>query len=245
MPFSKNDFNNSPFEALAGLRVQLLEKVRLKAQKEHKAKSKSKGEAANSAQKSLANPTDAARPMSEGEEQWLFAQEMADVTPLKDPAKRLPPEPPTANSFKSLDPPNEDALVLEALNDLVEGRIEFDLRYSDEYVEGKAKDLSPEDMDKLRLGQIPYQDVLDLHELSLSQAEVAIEKFVLKSISLRRACVLLVHGRGHRSKDKVPVLKRNLENLLLRSRIRKRIQAFVTAQPVDGGPGSSYVLLRW
>jgi DNA-nicking Smr family endonuclease len=134
--------------------------------------------------------------------------------------------------------------VLDYLTELVSGRAEFDLTYSDEYVEGRLKSLPSKVMNDLRGGKIPTQDYLDLHGLTLSQAEQAIVKFVLNSVGLRRRCLLLVHGRGHRSQDGIPILKHNLENLLLRYPIKKHILAFTTARPVDGGAGACYILLR-
>lgn len=60
----------------------------------------------------------------------------------------------------------------------------------------------------------------------------------------RRRCVLLIHGRGLNSPDRVPVLKNALVGWLTRGRLAKRVLAFATARPVDGGAGALYVLLR-
>ena len=58
-------------------------------------------------------------------------------------------------------------------------------------------------------------------------------------------CVLIVHGRGHNSKDHTPVLKERLKSWLARgAAARKVVLAFTTARPCDGGAGALYVLLR-
>lgn len=140
--------------------------------------------------------------------------------------------------------PNEDLEALRTLSALVSGKAEFDLTYTDEYVEGQTRGLPPALMEQLRAGHIPYQDHLDLHGYTLTQAEAAVTRFILDSVALGRNCVLLIHGRGHGSKDGIPVLKRYLETFLLRGILRKYLLAFTTAQPVDGGLGATYILLR-
>jgi DNA-nicking Smr family endonuclease len=134
--------------------------------------------------------------------------------------------------------------VIQNLVDLVNGDAEFDFSSTDELMEGAAKNISPGALDLLRKGAIPVQDYLDVHGLSLPEAEEAIYSFINRSVYLGRNCVLLVHGRGHRSPDGVPIIKRNLENILLRGPLKKYILAFTTARPIDGGSGASYILLR-
>ncbi|MEE9555920.1 MAG: Smr/MutS family protein [Candidatus Adiutricales bacterium] len=53
-----------------------------------------------------------------------------------------------------------------------------------------------------------------------------------------------MHGRGMNSKNQVSVLKERLRSILLRGPVRKKILAFTSARPHDGGAGASYVLLR-
>ncbi len=174
----------------------------------------------------------------------LFFMEMADVAPLDEPDKRFQPATPPPKAWKTPLLPNEDLEVLRNLSDLVSGKAEFDLTYTDEYVEGQTRGLPPRLMEQLRAGHIPYQDHLDLHGYTLAQAEAAVIRFILDSVALGRSCLLLIHGRGLGSVDGVPVLKRFLESFLMRGLARKYILAFTTARPVDGGPGASYILLR-
>ena len=56
--------------------------------------------------------------------------------------------------------------------------------------------------------------------------------------------MLIVHGRDLRSKDNVPVLKEKLAAWLTRGAIGRRVLAFTSARPWDGGAGAVYVLLR-
>lgn len=174
----------------------------------------------------------------------LFVMEMADVTPLAGQDKRVGKKSLPAKAWETPRLPNEDLEALRSLTDLISGKAEFDLTYSDEYVEGQTRGLPPSLMEQLRAGHIPYQDHLDLHGYTLIQAEAAVARFILDSVSLGRNCVLLIHGRGLGSQDGVPVLKRYMESFLLRGASRKYILAFTTARPVDGGLGASYILLR-
>lgn len=217
---------NQPFEGLASLRNNL----RL-------AEKKAKTTAVPSVK-----PIPAPPPPPPDDQ--LFFLEMGDVVPImgkdKHHAKKtLPPK-----AWETPKLPDEDLEALKALTDLVSGRAEFDLRYTDEYVEGQTRGLPPTLMDHLRAGRIPYQNHLDLHGYTLLQAEAAVTRFVLDSVSLGRNCVLLIHGRGLGSQDGIPVLKRYLESFLLRGPARKYVLAFTTACPADGGLGASYILLR-
>ncbi len=216
-----------PFKSLETLKHQLVRQEK---------------KAADLAAKAKQTPPPPPPPPSD---ETLFALEMADVTPLTSKDKYRPKaDPPLASAWKIPEMPNEDLEALQTLSDLVSGKTEFDLTYSDEYVEGQTKGLPPSIMTQLRAGRIPYQDYLDLHGLTLLQAEAAVTRFILDAISLGRTCVLLIHGRGLGSQDGIPVLKRFLEAYLLRGAPRKYILAFTTAQPIDGGLGASYILLR-
>ncbi|MDR2406204.1 MAG: Smr/MutS family protein [Deltaproteobacteria bacterium] len=172
-----------------------------------------------------------------------FLMAMDGVTPLKTPAKRLIPTPPDPNDFNSK-PVNEDLEVIQHLNDLVAGFLDFDISFSDEFIEGHVKGLPDKLTRSLKEGALPIEDRLDLHGHSLEAARQALSKFISVSSFFGKKTVLIIHGRGLRSPDKNPVLKSNLENLLLKSHIKKYILAFCSARPCDGGTGASYVLLR-
>lgn len=222
---------NRPFGALAALKRDLKTKPAA-AKTPVKAQTKS------------APKAPMAPPAAPSADNTLFMMEMADVTPLAGADKRAPKKSPPAEAWSAPLLPNEDLEVLRSLSDLVSGKSEFDLTYTDEYVEGQTRGLPPVLMEKLRAGRIPYQDHLDLHGFTLAQAEAAVTRFILDSVALGRSCVLLIHGRGLGSQDGVPVLKRYLETFLLRGTVRKYLLAFTSARPIDGGVGASYILLR-
>jgi len=223
-PVAAETIFNQPFGALAELKKNLAVK--------------------KPEQVETARPTPPPLPPPAPTDEVLFHQEMADVTPLTGSDKLHHKDAPPTRAWKTPRLPNEDLEVLRNLSDLVSGKIEFDLTYTDEYVEGQTRGLSPSLMEHLRAGRVPYQDHLDLHGYTLSQAEAAVTRFILDSVALGRNCLLLVHGRGLGSQDGIPVLKRFLETFLVRGLARKYILAFTTARPIDGGLGASYILLR-
>ena len=173
----------------------------------------------------------------------LFLSEMADVTPLDADVRRPKLSPPT-KVWAPPEMPNEDLEVLRNLSQLVADKTEVNLTHSDEYLEGQVTGFPSSLMAQLRSGYIPFQDSLDLHNLTVMQAEAAVTRFILDSVANGRRCVLLIHGKGLGSQDGVGVLKRNLEAFLLGGPGRKYIMAFTAACPVDGGLGASYILLR-
>lgn len=188
-----------------------------------------------------ARPLEKKQPLEDETE--LFRSAMADVTPLErkkggtiSSAGHLRPGP---RPFYS-----EDLEALAHLEDLVAGRAVFDLVDSDEYLEGYVRGIHPGILTKLRQGRFSVQAYLDLHGLSAREAEEAVREFIPEAVTLGYRCVLLVHGRGLNSKDQIPVLKKRLETILLRGPVRKKILAFTSARPHDGGAGASYVLLR-
>jgi DNA-nicking Smr family endonuclease len=64
------------------------------------------------------------------------------------------------------------------------------------------------------------------------------------SRALGMRCVLVVHGRGLNSENKICVLKENLPVWLSTGSLKRVVLAFCTARPYDGGTGAVYVMLR-
>lgn len=174
----------------------------------------------------------------------LFLSSMSGVTPLNQKNLRVAKQA-LETKVQGPDPVQlENLEVLAKLEDLVKGRSQLDIVDTDEYVEGYIKGIHPIILEKLRQGFFSVQSYLDLHGFTVSEAEEAVREFIDEAIGLNYRCVLLVHGRGMNSKNQVPVLKERLRSILLRGPVRKKILAFTSARPHDGGAGASYVLLR-
>jgi DNA-nicking Smr family endonuclease len=178
------------------------------------------------------------------EEIFLAVMNFEGVSPLNSENVLYTPLPPSPDKFRREAEPDDDALALQTLAELVSGAGDFDLSFTDEYLEGHAKSMPPFVLRNLKEGRYPIQALLDLHGYTLAEAQGKLNLSIPRFSSMGYRNILLIHGRGLRSPDGIPVLKQNLGNLLLRSSIRKYILAFVTARPFDGGSGACYVLLR-
>ncbi len=185
------------------------------------------------------------RPIAESPEdaERLFRMAMADVVPLPDPrSERVPPPSPAMEPARFL--AREEMEVYSYLLDLVEGEGEFELTYSDEYVDGAVSGISPQVLKKLRRGDFSYQAHKDLHGLNRKDACDAVVRFVQQSFANNYRCILIVPGRGLNSVDKQPVLKKGLVKWLTRAPLKRLVLAFASARSYDGGAGAFYVLLR-
>jgi DNA-nicking Smr family endonuclease len=94
---------------------------------------------------------------------------------------------------------------------------------------------------KLRGGHFGIDAELDLHGLNGEQAKHQLLHFLHHCAESGRRCVRIIHGKGYRSPENLPVLKNHL-NLWLRQ--HRDVMAFCSAPRHDGGTGAVYALLR-
>ena len=182
------------------------------------------------------------RPAAAPPEPDPFATAMEGVVPLRHGSDVRVEVPRPARVARR--PVSEEAEALAVLSDLVEGAARFDSSDTREYVEGSIVGLDPRVLRRLRRGDYAWQDHLDLHGMTSEAARVAVDRFLAEAVSAGHRCVLIVHGRGHNSKDQTPVLKERLKSWLARGRAARMVLAFTSARPYDGGAGALYVLLR-
>ncbi len=172
-----------------------------------------------------------------------FLEAMSGVRPLPEESrKRIRPLQPRLSPLSHA--PDEAQQVMSHLRGLVKGAVEMDITFSDEYIEGSVKGFSRGHMKRLKRGEFPVQDYIDLHGLTRDEAEGAVREFILRSHKLGLRCVLIIHGRGLNSPESLPVLKEGLPVWLGRGPVKRIVLAFATARPYDGGTGAVYVLLR-
>ncbi|MBU2641860.1 MAG: Smr/MutS family protein [Gammaproteobacteria bacterium] len=96
-------------------------------------------------------------------------------------------------------------------------------------------------MRKLRRGGWVIKGELDLHGHSGDEARVALAAFLNRCMLEDRRCVRVIHGKGHGSKNRLPVLKNKVRHWLMQ---REEVLAFCQARTVDGGAGAVVVLLK-
>lgn len=217
---SKDAFNN-PFDKLKGLKLK---------------KAKAPAPAPAPKKPAPAQPAPV-------EDEDLFSMAMSGVSRMggaesgRQVAARVAPAPlPTAR--------DADEEARAKLYDLVSGKVEFELEYTDEYVQGFVRGLDQKIFRQLKAGQLSPEAHLDLHGLNAEQAYESLLLFTRDQYYQGRRCLLLIPGRGINSPGGMPVLKQELKSWLTRDPLKRVVLAFCTAQPRHGGAGALYVLLR-
>jgi len=195
--------------------------------------------------KKPAAPVPPSPPIAEEDENEAFARAMAGIKPLSGEQAGgrgvHPVAPPEASSVSMADALAEGKAHLL---DLVAGKVEFELTFTDEYIQGYVKDLDSKIFRQLRTGALSPEAHLDLHGHNAAQARDAVVAFIKSNYLSGRRCLLLIPGRGANSPGGLPVLKEEIKSWLTRDPLKRVVLAFSTAQPRHGGAGALYVLLR-
>jgi DNA-nicking Smr family endonuclease len=98
----------------------------------------------------------------------------------------------------------------------------------------------PRDLKRLKRGEFAVQDELDLHALTLAEAESLLRTFLVECRHGNRRCVRVIHGKGLRSPNG-PVMKAMCDRFL---RHCGDVLAFASAPAAQGGSGAVLVLLK-
>lgn len=168
----------------------------------------------------------------------IFREAMADVREIPEFSRTRPGRMPQEAKQRHVRPENDT----EALHRVVTGKERIRLVDTGEYMEwidpAARRDLAV----LLHHGRFAVQDAIDLHHLTLSEAESALDRFFRSAVRHRLSCIKVIHGRGLRSPHG-PVLKEAFRKML-HTRFRKWVLGYASARACDGGLGATYVLLR-
>lgn len=164
-----------------------------------------------------------------------FARAMQGVSPLNKSGREVIP------AVASRPGPVQTG---NALQDFMDGKLEFALSFTEEYIEGYVVGLDLLAVGKLRQGGYSPEASLDLHGLNVQQAFESLRGFFKSSWYRGMRCVLVVCGRGKNSPDGIGILREKIRQWFTQEPFKRVILAFCTAKAHDGGPGSVYVLLR-
>jgi DNA-nicking Smr family endonuclease len=172
----------------------------------------------------------------ERRERELFALTVGPVQPLRRAAARAStreaPRPLPRQRER-----DEAAVMREAISD------EFDvesLLETDETLSFRRPQIGPEVVRKLRRGVWAIQAQLDLHGLRRDAAREQLALFLQEAAQRRLRCVRVVHGKGHGSPGREPVLKDKVKRWLAQ---HEQVLAFTQARAAEGGAGALVVLL--
>ena len=176
------------------------------------------------------------------EEIALFQAAVSDVKPLPQDKVAPPlPEPPrtrqrqnkptiTAAKEKSAEKSNDLFFSDQFEPPTAEGPLSF-----------AQSGVSPQVRRQLKRGEFPRQAELDLHGLTVAQARETLTQFLYQCKAKKFRCVIIIHGKGHRSTGNPAVLKSRVNHWLPHW---NQTLAFCSALPTEGGTGALYLLLK-
>lgn len=128
----------------------------------------------------------------------------------------------------------------QALADTLSDQWEPDI-HTGEQIEFYRPGLQKGLVRQLRRGQFAVEAELDLHGMRVAEARQALLTAMGRWQVQRLRVVRIIHGKGHGSPGKQPVLKRKLDRWL---RQMEAVLAYTTARPEHGGAGAIYLLLK-
>ena len=177
------------------------------------------------------------KPVIDPDEAEIFRASVSDVVPLSGPARikheRPLPQPVPVQRLRD---------EREALKESLSNQVAWDAgTETGEELFHARNGVGAQTLSKLRRGHWVTQDELDLHGLNVEQARSAVAEFLNQSVRNGLRCLRIIHGKGLRSKNREPVLKRQLGAWLIH---RDEILAFCQAREADGGGGAVVVLLK-
>ena len=169
------------------------------------------------------------------DEAGLFREAVSDVKPLS-PRARAPAavrKPPARARFTAAD---RAMVLVESL----QGFGESEVTDSGDEISFRRDGIQDRVLRRLKRGEYRVEDVCDLHGLRVDEAKAALREFLAESLARRLRCIRIIHGKGHGSGNRGPVLK-GAVNMNLRK--TAPVLAFTSARRVDGGTGAINVLL--
>jgi DNA-nicking Smr family endonuclease len=166
----------------------------------------------------------------------LFREAVRDVKPLAPPAAAplTGRKPPPRARFTAAD---RAMVLVESLQGLTDGTYAED---AGDEIQFRRPGVQDGVMRKLKRGEYRVEEVCDLHGLRVDEAKQALREFLAEALAHHRRCVRVIHGKGHNSGNRGPVLKTAV-NMILRK--TAPVLAFTSARRVDGGTGAINVLL--
>ena len=167
----------------------------------------------------------------------VFVDSVGPVTPLPAHGRNLaapsPPQPLPLQREK-----DERAALQEALSDEVDLE---SLLLTDDGLSFHREGVGSDVVLRLRRGHWAIQGELDLHGLRREEARDQLAEFLREAARRGWRCLRVVHGKGHGSPGREPVLKAKVQRWLGQ---KAQVLAFTQASAPMGGAGALIVLLR-
>lgn len=170
-----------------------------------------------------------------------FETLMGDVTPLMRGRNRadlprhrrgMPTEAQRARRASAQESQGEDNFLSDDFVDLVGEHDPIEYRHDG---------IQTGVLERLRQGGYPPEARLHLLKRPLRECRQEIFTFIRDAYQHELRCVLIVHGRGKTIESPANILRSYLVKWLLQF---DEVQAFVSATPMHGGLGATYVMIR-
>jgi DNA-nicking Smr family endonuclease len=169
-------------------------------------------------------------------QQQVFARTVGPVTPMAAHGRALPVVPAVPPVARQRLRDEREALQC-SLSDGLDGDA---LLESDDSLSFRRAHIGADVVRKLRRGEWAIQAQVDLHGLTRDAARERVGAFLREAQRQGLRCVRVVHGKGHGSPGKTPVLKGRVQRWLAQC---ETVDAFAQARAADGGAGALVVLL--
>ena len=180
----------------------------------------------------------------DADDEALFEKYVEDVNPLSADKPSLD-RPINASSKKKLNvkkkTQQDQSFEEDALLSYSRQRVDWSPVSGDEVIDYAAPGLQNRLLKQLRQGKLPIESKLDLHQLTVDEAVLALGSFISDAYHYHYRCILVVHGKGYSSNHQKPVLKNLICDLLIDHDL---VLAYHSAKAKDGGTGAVYVLLK-
>ena len=172
----------------------------------------------------------------EDREARAFREAMRDVRRLTrgGKAERAVPKPPAKARFTRAD-------QVEVLRESLQQPPDEAVLATGDELSFRRPHISEAVLTRLRRGAYVVDGEIDLHGMTGAEAKAALRIFIAECVDRRLRCVRVVHGKGHGSPGREPVLKAKVKSWLVQ---RSEVLAFTHARPADGGHGALIVLLK-
>lgn len=160
----------------------------------------------------------------------LFQQALEGVTPLA-PSNRTPLPPPARRNF-----PRSTTISPPAFSDTLSDHGANEIAPTSYLRNG----LNRMTLRKLRRGQWPVQDSIDLHGSTSDEARRLLAEFLHHAMHSGLRCVNVIHGKGWRAEGGEGILKVRVRHWLTQY---PQVLAFCEAPANAGGGGAVWLLL--
>ena len=101
--------------------------------------------------------------------------------------------------------------------------------------------------ERLKRGRLPIEATIDLHGMTVAQAQPSLQNFLLDKWEQDLRCVLVITGKGRNGTEEesqTGILRRSLPEWLAAPPLSGIVLRHVPAKGRHGGAGAFYVLLR-